>query len=85
MGLTAPNGQNCTIRSFVTGGCLQALITQYKKFGWKWNAANRSRPASAEHNVAAEDDPAEPDRPPASVTKPRTDHRAPPQSGARWR
>ena len=27
MGLTAPNGQNCTIRSFVTGRCLQALIT----------------------------------------------------------
>jgi hypothetical protein len=41
MGLTAPNGQNCTIRSFVTGGCLQALITQYQKFGWKWNAANQ--------------------------------------------
>ena len=39
MGLTAPNGQNCTIRSFVTGRCLQALIGQYKKFGWKWNAA----------------------------------------------
>jgi hypothetical protein len=41
MGLTAPNGQNCTVRSFVTGGCLQALITQYQKFGWKWNAANQ--------------------------------------------
>jgi hypothetical protein len=39
MGLTVPNGQNCTIRSFVTGRCLQALIAQYKKFGWKWNAA----------------------------------------------
>ena len=39
MGLTTPNGQNCTIRSFMSGGCLQALITQYKKFGWKWNAA----------------------------------------------
>ena len=22
-------------------GCLQALVTQYKKFGWKWNAAER--------------------------------------------
>ena len=33
MGLTAPNGQNCTTRSFVTGGCLKALMTQYKKFG----------------------------------------------------
>lgn len=39
MGLTAPNGQNCTIASFTSGRCLQALITQYNKFGWKWNAA----------------------------------------------
>ncbi len=40
MGLTAPNGQNCTIRSFVTGRCLKALMHQYKMFSWKWNAAN---------------------------------------------
>ena len=26
---------------FRTGRCLQALIAQYKKFGWKWNAANQ--------------------------------------------
>ena len=41
MGLTAPNGQNCTTRSFLTGRCLKALVTQYKKFGWKWNEANK--------------------------------------------
>ncbi len=40
MGLTAPNGENCTIQSFVTGNCLKALVQQYKKFNWQWNAAN---------------------------------------------
>ncbi len=40
MGLTAPNGQNCTIRQFVTGACLQALVAQYEQFGWKWNMAD---------------------------------------------
>ena len=40
MGLSAPNGQNCTVRAFVTGRCLQALIEQYQRFGWQWNAAD---------------------------------------------
>lgn len=44
MGLTAPNGQNCTIAQFTSGRCLSALILQYTKFGWKWNAAGTFPP-----------------------------------------
>jgi hypothetical protein len=39
MGLSAPNGQNCTVGSFVTGRCLRALVDQYKQFDWKWNVS----------------------------------------------
>jgi hypothetical protein len=38
MGLTAPDGQNCTIADFLSGKCLGALESRLKKAGWAWSA-----------------------------------------------
>ena len=67
MGLTAPNGQNCTVRSFVTGRCLQALVDQYRSSAGSGTRPARSRPArSSGCEMAAKGvaEPAGPDRPP---------------------
>jgi hypothetical protein len=38
MGLTAPDGQNCTIADFLSGKCLLDLQSRLKKAGWAWSA-----------------------------------------------
>jgi hypothetical protein len=38
MGLTAPQGQNCSIGAFLTGRCLEDLQAQLKSDGAKWSA-----------------------------------------------
>jgi len=38
MGLTAPDGQNCTIGHFLSGRCLSDLEARLKKAGWAWSA-----------------------------------------------
>jgi hypothetical protein len=38
MGLTAPQGQNCTISEFLSGRCLEQLQQQLKADGAKWSA-----------------------------------------------
>jgi hypothetical protein len=38
MGLTAADGQNCTITDFLSGKCLLALESRLRKAGWAWSA-----------------------------------------------
>jgi len=44
MGLTAPQGQNCTIEDFLSGTCLANLGKQLAKTGGKWSATSSVPP-----------------------------------------
>ena len=47
MGLTAPQGQNCTIDDFLSGACLTALGTRLTKSGAKWSSTSSAPPTQA--------------------------------------
>ena len=44
MGLTAPQGQNCTVDEFLSGACLEAFKKQLADDGAKWSASNTTGP-----------------------------------------
>ena len=44
MGLTAPQGQNCTIDEFLSGACLEDFKKQLHKDGAKWSASSTDGP-----------------------------------------
>ena len=44
MGLTAPQGQNCTIEEFLSGACLKDFGKQLAKTGGKWSATSSVPP-----------------------------------------
>lgn len=45
MGLTAPQGQNCSIEEFLSGACLKALGEQLSLQGAVWSASSTEPPA----------------------------------------
>ena len=45
MGLTAPQGQNCSIEEFLSGACLTSFGAQLAKTGAKWSASSATPPA----------------------------------------
>ncbi len=45
MGLTAPQGQNCTVEEFLSGKCLKNFGKQLAKTGAKWSSASDTPPA----------------------------------------
>jgi len=44
MGLTAPQGQNCTIDEFLSGACLEAFKDQLREDGSQWSASSAEGP-----------------------------------------
>lgn len=44
MGLTAPQGQNCTIEEFLSGACLEAFKDQLREDGSQWSASSAEGP-----------------------------------------
>ncbi len=44
MGLTAPQGQNCTIGDFLSGACLESFKAQLAADGAKWSASDPTGP-----------------------------------------
>ena len=44
MGLSAPQGQNCTIEEFLSGACLEAFGKQLAKTGAVWSSASKTVP-----------------------------------------
>lgn len=44
MGLTAPQGQNCTIEEFLSGACLEAFKDQLREDGSQWSASSTEGP-----------------------------------------
>lgn len=44
MGLTAPQGQNCSIDEFLSGACLEAFKEQLAADGAKWSATSQEGP-----------------------------------------
>ena len=44
MGLTAPQGQNCTVDEFLSGACLEAFKEQLAADGAQWSASNPTGP-----------------------------------------
>jgi hypothetical protein len=44
MGLTAPQGQNCSVDEFLSGACLEALQKQLATNGARWSASSRKGP-----------------------------------------
>ena len=44
MGLSAPQGQNCTVEDFLSGACLTAFGKQLAKTGGKWSATSAVPP-----------------------------------------
>jgi hypothetical protein len=47
MGLTAPQGQNCTVAEFLSGACLKAFAKQLAKTGGVWSATSPAPPIQA--------------------------------------
>jgi len=47
MGLTAPQGENCSVAAFLSGDCLKAFGTQLAASGAKWSASSPTPPAQA--------------------------------------
>ena len=45
MGLTAPQGQNCTIEEFLSGACLESFGKQLAKTGAAWSSTSKTVPA----------------------------------------
>lgn len=45
MGLTAPQGQNCTVEEFLSGSCLKDFGAQLARTGAKWSATSTTVPA----------------------------------------
>ena len=44
MGLTAPQGQNCSIDEFLSGACLEAFKKQLAADGAKWSDSDPKGP-----------------------------------------
>ena len=44
MGLSAPQGQNCTIEEFLSGACLEAFKDQLREDGSQWSASSAEGP-----------------------------------------
>ncbi len=44
MGLTAPQGQNCTVDEFLSGACLAAFAKQLRADGAQWSATDAEAP-----------------------------------------
>jgi hypothetical protein len=44
MGLSAPQGQNCSVDEFLSGACLESFKKQLKTDGAKWSASDQEGP-----------------------------------------